>query len=151
MKLIELSNGSLAKVDDSDYERLVCFNWRFTGHGYAYRTAKKAEPDAGKLISMHRMVLKDCDSKYIDHINGDKLDNRKENLGNRRKIKKASSVYKGVGRQPKMSPKWYARIQVNGKHLFLGYFKTEVEAALAYNKAAKDVFGEFARLNEVIK
>lgn len=93
----------------------------------------------------------------IDHINGNPLDNRPANLRvctqaentfNRGKNKKGSSKYKGVGWHKKAG-KWAAQIQANGIKHHLGVFETEAEAAIAYNQAATQLHGCFARLNEV--
>jgi len=95
----------------------------------------------------------------VDHINGDRLDNRRANLRivtkqqNRQNIGKQShremtSRYKGVVQHPK-TLRWRAIVKTGGKQRHLGYFATEHEAALAYNTAARELFGEFARLNEV--
>jgi hypothetical protein len=89
----------------------------------------------------------------VDHINGDTLDNRRANLRvctksennrNRRKLHPTTSRFKGVYKNTKP---WIALIECNGKQFVLGRFASEEEAALAYDKAAKEHFGSFARLN----
>ena len=92
----------------------------------------------------------------VDHINRNGLDNtrknlrictRSENLMNSKKPElNSTSKYKGVN---KCGNSWRAEIRLNRKGFYLGKFKTEKEAALAYNKKAIELFGEFARLNEV--
>lgn len=95
--------------------------------------------------------------KHIDHIDGNKENNRLDNLRlvtnqqnsfNARGHKDGSSRFKGVFLEGR-SGKWLARISKSGKSKHIGYFSCEVEAAKAYNKAAKELFGEFARLNDV--
>jgi len=105
---------------------------------------------------MHRQILKIKDKLFVDHINGDGLDNRKSNLRaatalenswNMKKVRiKTSSRYKGViwNKQVK---KWSVQMNVYRKSMFLGYFDNEVEAAKTYDEAAKKYFGEFAMLN----
>ncbi len=104
---------------------------------------------------MHRLVAKTSEGMDTDHINGDRLDNRKknlrscfhkENVRNQQRAHKdnESSVYKGVcfDRNRK---KW--RCRVGGKHI--GDFDSELEAAIAYNKSAVCEWGEFATLNQI--
>ncbi len=110
---------------------------------------------------MHRFIIGVEDSKvHVDHINHDTLDNRKSNLRlcthaeNGRKQKKSqkggSSKYKGVYKYSDNRVKPFtAQIKFNYKRIHLGYFATEREAAIAYNKAALHYFGEFALLNDV--
>ncbi len=105
---------------------------------------------------MHRVIMQARPGKFIDHINHNGLDNRianlrhasrTENNWNARKRKgKYSSKYKGVC-WFKVKKKWQARIQVNGKGIFLGIFTNEMDAARAYDKAARKYYGEFAYLN----
>ena len=104
---------------------------------------------------MHRFIMKPKSNEYVDHINGDKLDNRKENLRictkkenqrNQKVRKDNTSGYKGVAL---MAGKyWRAYITSGGsRQKHLGNFKTKEEAARAYDEKAKEYFGEFARLN----
>jgi len=113
----------------------------------------------GKQVLAHRLIAElegwNLDGKVVDHINGDGLDNRIENLQvvtqsqnmmKQRKPAGCSSGYKGVNQ---FRDKWRSRITVNGKTQSLGVYKTEQEAALAYNFAANAMFKDFAVLNEV--
>ena len=106
---------------------------------------------------MHRQILHPPGHLVVDHINHNGLDNRKANLrhatrvqNNRNRLiikrKGASSKYKGVSWR-KRKKRWHARIHVNGRYKFLGYFKEEINAAKAYDKAAKKYHKEFASLN----
>jgi hypothetical protein len=110
----------------------------------------------GKLLMMHRVLLDPPDGYESEHINRNGLDNRRVNLrlttssnnkGNMRKHRGAS-LYKGVhwDNRPE-STGWRARIQVNYEKISLGHFDTEEEAARAYDVAARQFFGEYARLN----
>ena len=155
---IELTQGKVAIVDeiDADLARLL---WCCNSDGYAVRATPG---DNGKLIWMHRVILARIlrrelrPGEYVDHINGDKTDNRRENLrlatssqncANRGKREGTySSEYKGVYWH-KPTKNWRARIMVDGKPIHLGYFIDEMDAASAYDEAAMKYFGEFASLN----
>jgi hypothetical protein len=109
----------------------------------------------GKVVLLHRFLLQPPVGKVVDHRNGDSLDNRRENLrvtsqqNNTRNMSKhvdRASQYKNVYFQ-KDRKKWAAYICINGKQTMLGRFQTELEAAKAYDEAAKNYFGEFAKLN----
>ena len=105
---------------------------------------------------MHHLVIDIPDGMYCDHINHNGLDNRKanlrpatgtQNIWHRRKFKKPSrSKYKGVDWAKDMN-RWRARIRVNGRRIYLGSFKNEIDAAKAYDSAAKKYHGEYASLN----
>jgi len=109
-----------------------------------------------KNAYMHHMVIDIPAGMYCDHINHNGLDNRKANLRpatntqnvwHRRKFRRPSrSKYKGVDWAKDMK-RWRVRITVNGKRMYLGSFKNEVEAAKAYDIAAKKYHGDFAALN----
>lgn len=96
------------------------------------------------------------DSRFVDHFNHNGLDNRRVNLRictnsqnqmNRKPNKNSRSKFKGI-RLHKRGQVWEARIMLDGKSLYLGGFKKEIDAARAYNKAALEIFGEFAYLNK---
>ena len=111
-----------------------------------------------KHILLHRIVMCVVNdrSKIVDHINGNTFDNRKcnlrivnrnQNVWNRSKQNsKTTSKYKGVSYRKDIS-KWHSRIKFNYKLIHLGHFKNEVDAALAYNNKATELFGEYAKLN----
>jgi hypothetical protein len=161
MKKIELTKGYHAKVDDDDFDRISKSSW------YLHSMTKKSKlvyasrklPNYGKDVSMHRIIMEAEKGQHVDHINGDGLDNRKENLRlcchsenlrNRGKNVNNTSGFKGVVKQKNGKP-WSAEITVNYKHIHLGTFKTKIEAAKAYNVAALKYHGEFARLNVIPK
>jgi hypothetical protein len=110
--------------------------------------------------TLHRLIMDCPKGMVVDHINGDTLDNRKSNLRictklqnqyNQKKHKgNKHSKYKGVTLRKELKSKpWEAFIYANRTHRRLGYFATEIEAAEAYNKAALQMYGEYAKLNEL--
>lgn len=164
VKLIELTLGYSAMVDDDDYERLTRKSWhaRVAPHTvYAIRTiALPGKKYTG--TAMHREVLNLSvnDGKIVDHIDGNGLNNQKSNLriatfsgnsANKRKKRDTSSRFIGVylyRNGETKSRAWGACIR-KGKNIFLGYYEKEVDAARAYNEAAKRIHGEFAKLNHI--
>ncbi len=149
VKLVPLGDGLYAYVDAADFEWLNQWHWRVFSGGYAGRY------EDGKMIYMHREIMKPPKGKVTDHINGNKFDNTRANLRNitagenmHNKIKQpgVSSVYKGVC-YCKAARRWRAQVDCDGKQHRLGYFDDEVEAARAYDYRAVQVFGECARPN----
>ncbi|AYA77376.1 Fis family transcriptional regulator [Bacillus sp. Y1] len=152
MKEIPLTKGMVAIVDDEDFEWLSKFNWRYH-KGYASRTTL-LRYGKRKTVLMHREIIGNV-AEQVDHIDGNRLNNTRENLRaasrseNCRNTKSrtgSTSEYKGVSFD-KGNKKWRARIKVEYKEMFLGYFNNPHDAARMYNFWAKDLFGEFARLN----
>lgn len=155
MKEIPLTQGKVALVDDEDYEWLMQWKWCFHS-GYAIRNRRKDDGEGSKHIYMHREINKTPPDLRTDHINGVRTDNRKcnlrnvtmqENNMNRGKPNKDNftSVYKGVFWYNGF---WVARIMINRKSKHLGKFTNEIACANCYNHHAKNIFGEFAYLNE---
>lgn len=159
MQKIPLTQGQFALVDDADYEELSKYKWyankNRSGIFYAWRVSKNKNGSPEK-ISMHRQLLglKHGDKRQGDHINHNGLDNRRNNLRictpqqnqfNQRK-KPKTSRYKGVSWCSR-TKKWMAGIQFDGKSIFLGRFRFEELAALAYDFAALKYFREFAKFN----
>ena len=153
MKEILLTQNRYAIVDDEDYERI-------NEHKWYYKTpyaARRVKGIVNKVI-MHRVIMGDIpEGLEVDHINGNKLDNRKCNL----RICKRSDNSKNVSKRPGYSSRfkgvswvkdrkrWAVYVCNNGNNKHLGNFKDEKEAALFYNLKAKELHGEFAKLNEV--
>ena len=147
---LPLTRGAFNLLDDTDYGQLAAQRWLCTSRGYAARVAHVA----GKrtTVYLHRLLLNAPPQLQVDHINGNKLDNRRRNLRlatpqqNRRngKATQSSSEFKGVTRR---GERWQARICINHKIRHLGYYDTALEASLVYDLAARRFFGSFARLN----
>lgn len=151
---IELSDGSFALVDHEAYTLVAAINWHHTNNGYARGYAGKKLGGPGEYVRMHRFILglSTSDPREVDHINGDRLDNRRANLRicsrteNGRNLtiySNNSSGFKGVDWH---KGAWRARIKVNKQSNLLGYFSTSEAAYAAYCEAAKKYFGEFARI-----
>jgi len=149
MKYISLFSKEQVKVDDEDYEELSKHTW-YLVQGYA----RKYDKD-GHGTYMHRELNKTPKGFVTDHINGNKLDNRKSNLRNAtvsqngaNSVKRTgcASKYKGVSFHRPYN-KWKARITINQKEVFLGYHEDEVDAAIAYIQAVTYYQGDFAKVD----
>jgi hypothetical protein len=147
-------------IIDDDVKEFLCgylntYGWHIDGTGYCRRKNNK------KAVLIHRLVaalyfgIDAIKDKEIDHINGNKLDNRisnlrictrTENMRNKGKQNNNTSGFKGVV-YLKRDKKWRAQIKVNNKLKYLGQFENKIDAALEYDKAAKLYFKEFAHLN----
>jgi hypothetical protein len=156
MKKIPLTQGKAAIVDDENFSGLSAFRWRAqkssSGKYYACRS-ENWKRGKRPTTHMHREVLRPKDGEQVDHINGDTLDNRRENLRicgqlqnsyNRTSQKNNTSGFKGVS---ELRGKFVAYIAYNGKQRHIGCFDTAAEAASAYDEAALKFHGEFASLN----
>lgn len=152
----KVGSGKFAIVDDEDYEHLNQFKWHLNEFGYARTGTYKFNKHNGAIL-MHRFILNAPKNMDVDHINHNTLDNRKinlrlctrsQNLHNSKKRKNVyfSSKYKGVNWQEDIG-RWRARIQIEKKPIHLGTFDNEIEAAIAYNNAARKYFGKFAKVN----
>lgn len=154
MKIIQLTRGKQTMVDDDDYDELSRFKWWTDAYGYAL-TSIGGRRDK-KNVRMHRMIVQAKKGEVVDHIDGDPLNNQRNNLriGTQKenirnsKPRKSRSGYKGVSWY-KQTSSWVARVVCDGKYYHVGYYKNPEDAARAYNKKATELFGEFARLNIV--
>lgn len=156
MKSIDLTRGKLTFIDDEDFAHVSKLNWFSQKVGRRWYAACDLRSRGGAYILLHRFILSAPEGKEVDHKNGDGLDNRRDNLricsvknnrrAFRRKIIGCSSRFRGV-RWHTLRNKWSAQIKTNGKQFYLGLFTDEVDAAIAYDTAAKKYFGEFASLN----
>jgi hypothetical protein len=161
MKLLALTKGYYALVDDDDYYWVSQFNWsaiEVNGNVYARRNKKKGilKSKEPYEIYLHRVIMRCSDkSKVIDHIDHNGLNCQKNNLRicnadeNKRNIKSytnSSSNFLGVS-YDKARNKWVAQLTHNGNKILNKRFNTESEAAMAYDIIAKKHHGKFANLN----
>ncbi len=147
-------------LDDEDTILFDTINWYVYKCGLRqalYRVGTR-DKNTKKTIYLHRKIMNAPIGMEVDHINGNALDNRKcnlrvctssENSFNMRGTASGTSKYKGVSYDSK-NRKWIAQIVCKDKKVWGGRFITEEEAAIAYNKLAKELFGQFARLNVIL-
>lgn len=152
---IPLSKGLVALVDDADYDYIVAAGpWHAAGRPeqglYAVHT-QYVPPDTFRAIYMHKLLVQGA--MRVDHINRNRLDNRRSNLrpatdsqnsSNRRQRSDSNQPYKGIRRDKNA---WVATITARGETRHLGTFPTPEEAACSYDAAARDLHGEFAAVN----
>lgn len=153
MKIIPLTQGKQAIVDDADYAELSKHKWYYLNRGYAIRRS------GHERVLMHRVLLGAKKGEFCDHKNGDKLDNRRENIrlctfsqnmmnfGPRKGVK-----YRGVHNftsSYRSNRKWQVRIRANGRERVVGYFYSQRMAALTFNRVAKIFHKEFAYQNAI--
>lgn len=155
MKRIKLTRGKRALVDDEDFEFLSKWKWCTSG-GYASKSVRLSNGSKSN-IRMHRLIMLPRRGEEVDHVDRDRLDNRRsklrvctssENKCNAPARISNTSGFKGVGWHI-ASLKWRAVIQVEGEHRHIGLFKSKEDAARAYNKAAAELHGEFAHQNVI--
>lgn len=160
-RIIKLSRGQCAIVNTRDFTELSQWKWAcqkdMSGALRAYRRGRISDGQRrGKIIYMHREIMRAPSGLDVDHINGNGLDNRRGNLRlatRKQNTRSQNGLYAnntsgfiGVSFS-KSNEKWEARISPNGKSIIIGYFDDKEEAARARDKAALEHFGEFASLN----
>jgi hypothetical protein len=157
MAVVELTRGLVALVDDVDLPLVAGRSWhasrRSDGKGWYARSSTHRD---GKNVHvlMHVLLM---GVRGVDHVNRDGLDNRRvnlrqasqsENLANSGKHRSMTSRFKGVFFD-RPAGRWRAQIKKSGRPIFLGRFESEECAAVAYNAAAFELFGSYARVNAV--
>lgn len=159
MNKIVLTQGKFALVDPEDYEVLSRHKWQFDSLGYARRTQRisgnwRTKNKKVKLFLMHRSILQAPEGMHIDHINGDRLDNRKCNLRVCTQMQNAQNVRVATAKNPfigaclhKPTGKWQAQIRLWGKITYLGLFDSQQEASNVYKEAARKHRGEFSNVD----
>jgi len=149
MKKIPLTKGKYTIVDEDDYKKLCIRKWYFKPNSKTLDTGY-ASSRAGY---MHRIIVNAPSNMLVDHINGDKLDNRKSNLrlctmsqnkANSTQYSSNKSGYKGVYWH-KHVKKWQSQIRYKGKIYHLGSFDTALEAHMAHKKKHQKLFKKFSK------
>ena len=155
MKEIELTQGKVALVDDIDYEYLMQWKWYANRHRDHFR-ARRTDRTNGdqKTIRMHNVIAErmEIDSEHIDHIDRNPLNNQRSNLRvatrsqnqhNRGAQKNSKTGVKGISFD-KTQGRYQARIEITGKHYYIGRFDTVEEAAVVIKQKREELVGEFA-------
>ncbi|MCJ7777106.1 MAG: HNH endonuclease [Sedimentisphaerales bacterium] len=156
---IYLGESEWAILDPQDYYSFGNFKWSLGGNGKKFYATRGVKNENGeiKIVRLHRQIIEAPDGLLVDHRNGNGLDNRRtnlriatqsQNMQNRQKRKNSTSRFIGVW-LVKDKDLWESRITYQGKRIWLGRFKSETDAARAYDNAARKYHGEFARLNNV--
>lgn len=159
MKKIPLTQCKFALVDDADFDWLNQWKWHTLKGGknfYAQRNVQSG--DKRRKVLMHREILPG--PARVDHRDRDGLNNQRgnlraashrQNIHNQRKREGRTTPFKGV--YPRTNgakePRWESQIRINGCLRYLGLFSDEKDAARAYNNAAVEAYGKFARLNPI--
>jgi hypothetical protein len=158
--ILEPSN-KVCLIDKEDYDLVKNYRWYLFHKNLktikcSYVRAHHWINNKRGTILIHRLIMNPAFKLEIDHINGDGLSNKKINLRTvtrqqnqqNQHSRRGTSKYKGV-HWHKMANAWESKININGVYTYLGIFVNEVDAAIAYNKAASKYFGEYANLNKI--
>lgn len=152
MKEISLTQGKTALVDDADFDLVNKHRWAARKSRHLFYAQSKI---GGKTVSLHAFLLTPPLNVDVDHIDGNGLNNQRsnlricshmENMANQKRHSDSKSPFKGIWRASNCD-RWAAQLVFNGKKVYLGVYKNAADAALAYDKKAKELFGPFARLN----
>lgn len=155
MKLIPLTQGQFAIVDDHWYDYLMQWSWfaHWDEHSQGYYAKRTEYRPCQRTVSMHRVVAQTPEGMICDHIHHKTLDNREEELRNvtpsqsniNRRIQKNNHTGIPGVRVPSRGPGFMANLTYRGKVVLNKTFKTIEEATQARKEAEKKYFGEFAK------
>ena len=158
-KVIKLSKGKATLVDDEDFNWLSRWRWHFNSNGYAQRVFRIKQQDnkVGHVYLHHEVIGKPNGNLRIDHINRNKLDNRKSNLrfasdrnNSHNTMARTSNKLKIKGVYwDRVKQRYCTQITVNYKRIHIGSYKVLDDAIIAYNSKALKYFGAFAYLNKL--
>lgn len=148
LRAIDGSIKAHAIVDPESFEELSRYTWHLSTHGYVHRATRQSEvSEPRKRVAMHRQVmgLESGDGRHVDHINRNRLDNRRTNLRfataaeNRQNTagRGGSSLFRGVTWDTD-NGRWAARAMLDGKNHFVGRFRSEIAAALEADAFRKE-------------
>jgi hypothetical protein len=151
---LTMTSGHTLVVDDADASIAASRSWQAQpGKSGTFYAAGLID---GKKVYLHRLIMQAGQGQRVDHINGNGLDNRRDNLRlcsnaeNMRNMRvsplRGSSAFKGVSWNRRRN-KWRAYIVKDGRQLSIGYFTNESDAARSYDRTAALMFGQFANLN----
>lgn len=158
---VPLTKGYVALVDWEDVALVSAHSWHAHENrpGHVYAACGVMRDGRQVTVRMHRLLLRAEAGQIVDHINGNQLDNRRANLrltdptgnarnGGRKRTGDTQSRYKGVSRscRPRTKP-WMAAITADNRRRTIGTYRTEEEAARAYDARAIELHGAFARTN----
>lgn len=151
-KTIYLTNGGETLVDAWNYDELNQWHWQHTRTHYVSGTVNK------RKTLMHRLIMGALPGQQVDHVDGNRMNNQEHNLrlctasqnhaNTTKRGGKSTSQYKGIHWNGRIS-RWRVEIAYHGKRYRLNSYADEIDAACAYNEKAKELFGEFARLNDI--
>jgi len=160
MKLIKLTKGYFAQVDDDNFDWLSKISWQAAIRGGRVYAAGRVKDGEGIVIRvyMHRLIMGVYDRKIdVDHRDLDGLNNllenlrtstRQQNTRNSGSRPNSSSKFKGVSWKKELK-KWIVQITISGENKYLGLFESEEDAARQFNHASRIHFGEYSRYNDV--
>ena len=149
-------DGSFFVIDADDFQAVSQYTWFAGKRGYPVAHTSRSSREGHRTFSLHRYLLSPGADRDVDHISGDKMDNRRSNLRifthqqnmfNQKMRSSNTSGYYGVSRMNRTG-KYEAYIHIDGKKKYLGTYPTAETAASVRDRAAAELFGAFARLNE---